>query len=262
MTDSASPTKPKKTSSTGWKSWIVYIVIAFILAFWSIVAALFFLGVVWIMRQNPDPDSGLGVGSTEKSTARRVYTWLFFSPFLAVPLFLFIIISSYSGSSSNNEKVLTALVPLLLHAPLLLGFTSKSVFVYRHTQQGILLIALRAGMAATALSIGDYPEDGLGLFLVGNGLLWLFGSIWGWTQINHGECWWMKRKGEVVEIALKNQVENLAPQKHIEQSRDFIRRYNADEAKKHALAAFRSGDREVKRQAIQILETLDDVELF
>ena len=203
MTDSTPPTKPKKTFSTGWKSWIVHIVIAIILAFWSIVAALFFLGVVWIMRQNPNPDSGLLVGSTEKSTARRVYTWLFFSPFLIVPLFLFIIISSYSGSSSNNEKVLTALVPLLLQAPLLLGLTSKSVFVYRHTQQGILLIALRAGMAATALCIGDYPEDGLGLFLVGNGLLWLFGSIWGWTQINHGECWWMKSKGEVVAIASK-----------------------------------------------------------
>lgn len=260
MTDSTSPIKPEKTSNQVWKSWRVYIVIALILALWSIVAALFFLTVVWILRQNPDPGSSVEVGRTEKSTARRVYTWLFFSSLITVPVFILVLNESYSSYSTNNQYVLSALAPLVFHLPLLLGLTSKSVFVYRHVQQGILLVALRAGTAALLISIDDVA--GLMLFVLVNGSLWLFGSIWGWTQVNRGQCWWMKLKGEVVTIASKNQVENLPPQKHIEQSRDFIRRYKPDEAKEHALAAFRSGDREVKRQAIQILETLDDVELF
>ena len=174
-----------------------------------------------------------------------------------MPIFLISAANTYSDST-NNEHVLTALVPLIFHLPLLLGLTSKSAFVYRHTQQGILLIALRAGMASLAVSMGRYPDDGIGLFLLGNGALWLFGSLVGWNQITNGKCWFMDRKGETTIMT----VENLPAQKHIEQSQASIQRYKSDEAKQHALAAFRSGDRETQKQAVQLLETLGEVEKF
>ncbi len=248
---------PKKSN----KSWIAYLVIALIMSLWSALGAAFFLLAMWVILQNPKDDLTSAVGKREKSTASRVYTWLFFSSFITVPFFVIMIASSYSGGSSTNKQVLQALLPLIFHLPLLLGLTSQSRFVYRHTQQGVLLIALRAIIAAVALTIGDYPDDGLWLFLLGNGLLWFFGSIWGWVQVNRGECWWMKQKGESI-IQSSDPLEALTPQKHIERSREFINRYDAKHAKEHALAAFRRGDVDVKRQAVKILDVLDEVELF
>jgi len=246
--------------NTGWQSWVLFIGIALVLALWTIWGALFFLAVVWLMRQSPGPDSSFSVGDNEKKTARRVYTWLFWSPILTVPFFLSAILNAYDGST--NELVFAALMPLIIHTPMLLGLTSKSAFVYRHTQQGILLIALRAGMASLAVSMGRSPEDGLWVFLLGNGSLWLFGSIWGWNQIQRGECWWMKQRGETIVTVSAEPVESFAPEKHIARSREFIGLSKKDDAKKHALAAFRDGDREVRLDAVKILETLDEVEEF
>jgi len=157
--------------------------------------------------------------------------------------------------------VLAALVPLIFHLPLLLGLTSKSAFVFRHTQQGILLIALRVAMASLAISIEPYPDEGLWLFLLGNGGLWLFGSFWGWHQTASGGCWLMKQKGETL-ILKAEKAEDLPPQIHLERSKEFIGRYNAVEAKKHALAAFRTGDREIRLQAVNLLQALREMEEF
>ncbi len=249
--------RPKKPN----RSWIVYLVLALILSFWSGLAALFFLVVMWVILQNPKGEMSSAVGKTEQGTARRVYTWLFLSSFITVPVFIIIVASRYSQNSSANENVLHALVPLIFHLPLLLGLTSSSRFVYRHTQQGIVLIALRAAMAAIAVGIGNYPDEGIGLFILGNGALWIFGSIWGWTQVNRSECWWMNRKGEHI-TRTTNEIESLPPQKHIERSRQFINRYDSKNAKKHALAAFRRGNADVKREAVKLLEVLDEVETF
>lgn len=249
--------RPKKSS----RRWIVYAVIAIVLSFWSIIAALFFLGVVWVLLRNPIGETTSFAGKDEKRTARRVYTWLFASSLFTVPFFIYMVYVSYSGSGTDDEHVVSALVPLLFQLPLLLGLASGSTFVFRHTQQGILLIALRAGVAAIALSIGSYPEDGLGLFLLGNGALWLFGSIWGWTQVSRGECWWMNRRGESV-IQSGNELEALEPEKLIERSRQLINRYDSKNAKAHALTAFRRGNLDVRLQAVKILDVLDEVEYF
>lgn len=243
------------------RSWIAYLVLALLLTVWSGLAALFFLVILWLVLRNPKEELSTTVGKTEKSTARRVYTWLFISPIITVPFFIIIVASTYSQSTGTNEHVLHALLPLTLHLPLLLGLTSHSRFVYRHTQQGILLIALRAGMASLALSVGNSPDDGIGLFLLGNGALWLFGSIWGWVQVNRSTCLWKYQEGEYL-IQSADEIESLPPQKHIERSREFIHRYDSKNAKKHALAAFRRGNAEIKRQAVKILDTLDEVETF
>lgn len=242
--------------------WILPIIIALIIAIKTVAGALFFVAIVWFMRLDPKPFSkSLPVPSdADKKTAKRIYTWLLLSPFITVPIFV-ISVLNLSYRSSINEKVLTALIPLVFHTILLLGLSSKSTFVYRHTQQAIFLIALRTGMAALAVNIGASPEDGLGLFLLGNGSLWLFGSIWGRNQVSRGECWWAKRKGEVI-VHTTEQIERLSPQENIEHSTQFMSKFQDDAAVRHALTAFRFGDSEIKKRAVDILDELGEVEMF
>jgi hypothetical protein len=246
-------------SLDGLRTWIPALILASALATRTIWGALFFIVVVFLMRQNPGPDSSATVGENEKKTARRVYAWLFWSSFLTVPIFIIAIASAYD--SSVDGHVFAALTPLILHIPLLFGLTSKSRFVYRHTQQGILLIALRAGLASLAVSVGRYPDDGLWLFLLGNGMLWLFGSIWGRNQISRNDCWLIRRKREAIDVAF-DKAGNLAPHTHLQKSRDFLQGSRTAEAKEHALAAFRRGNREIRTQAVWLLEVMEEVEKF
>jgi hypothetical protein len=255
------PLEPERPSAPKRKNWFVLIIIACIIGLWSAVAGLFFLAVVLVLRLNPGADVSFTTSNTDKKTAKRVYTWLFWSPIITVPVFIGAA-SSLAYSSSINEKVLAALIPLFIHVFLLLGLTSKSAFVYRHTQQGLLLMAVRAGVASlVAVNVESHIDYAVMLFFFGNGALWLIGSIVGWNQIFKGECWFMKQKGEKAIISPQG-IPNLPVQKHLEQSRDSINRYKADEAKQHALAAFRSGDRDAKAQAVKLLRTLDEVEKF
>jgi hypothetical protein len=246
-------------SLEGLRTWIPALILASALATRTIWGALFLIVVVFLMRQNPGPDSSATVGENEKKTARRVYAWLFWSSFLTVPIFIIAIASAYD--SSVDGLVFAALTPLVLHIPLLFGLTSKSRFVYRHTQQGILLIALRAGLASLAVSVGRYPDDGLWLFLLGNGTLWLFGSIWGRNQISRNDCWLMRRKGERIDMVV-DKAGNLAPDIHLQKSRDFLQGSRTAEAKEHALAAFRRGNRDIRTQAVWLLEVMEEVEKF
>jgi len=246
-------------SLEGLRTWIPALILASALATRTIWGALFLIVVVFLMRQNPGPDSSATVGENEKKTARRVYAWLFWSTFLTVPIFIIAIASAYD--SSVDGLVFAALTPLILHIPLLFGLTSKSRFVYRHTQQGILLIALRASLASLAVSVGRYPDDGLWLFLLGNGTLWLFGSIWGRNQISRNDCWLIRRKGEGISVAI-DKAGNLAPHTHLQKSRDFLQGSRTAEAKEHALAAFRRGNRDIRTQAVWLLEVMEEVEKF
>jgi hypothetical protein len=243
-----------------WQSWLPYFGIALLLAIWTILAALFFLAVVWLMRQSPGPGTEFKVGENEKRTARRVYTWLFWSSLLTVPMFMIALFTA--DNTSTSGRVLAALIPLILHVPLLAGLTSKNGFVYRHTQQGILLISIRAAVASIAVSLGQYTGDGLLLFLFGNGGLWLFGSIWGREQVNRGECWLMQRRGESIQTAVGSGVADLTPQVHLEKSREFIQQFKKEAAKAHALAAFRKGNRDDRLQALWALDVLEEVEKF
>lgn len=249
-----------KSARRDWKNWLPYIGIALLLAIWSIWGALFFLTVVWLLQQNPGAGTDFKVSENEKKTARRVYSWSFLSPLLTVPVFIGALFNAYD--SSTDGRVLAALIPLILHIPLLAGLTSKNGFVYRHTQQGILLMALRAGTASLAATMID--SAGIPLYLLGNGGLWLLGSLLGWDQVRRGECWLMRRKGETVEIITGGggSAGNLAPQVHLEKSREFMQRFKKEEAKSHALAAFRKGNRDVRLQALWVLEVLEEVEKF
>ena len=239
----------------------VFIIISLVIALWTIWGALFFLAVVWIMRQNPGADSSFTITENEKKSAMGIYVWLLVSPVLILPIFVALLLNVDFPEANTNNRALITLIPLIFHLLLLTGLTSKSAFVYRHTQQAILLIALRAGLAALAISVVSYPIDGIWLFLLGNGSLWLLGSLWGLDQVSRRECWLMEQKGET-RAAKTGVTEDLSPQFHLERSREFIKKYNAAEAKKHALAAFSGGDREIRSQAVKLLNALHEVEEF
>ena len=242
--------------------WILYAGIAFLIALVTPWGALFFLAVVWLIRQDPNPGSSFAIGNPEKKTARRVYTWLFISPILTIPVLIGMLFSLSYPESTTNEHILTTLVPLIFQAPLVAGLTSKSTFVYRHTQQGILLVALRTGMATWAISLGAYPYDGFWLFLLGNGALWLFGSLWGWNQIRQGQCWLMTRKGQKVISEENSKLDTP----HMNQELDVIlKSLNMKErlaAKNKALQAFRNGNPGGRQRAIEVLSSLGEVEEF
>jgi len=256
-----------RNTNSGWTRWLPYLGIALLLAFWSFWISVFFLFVVWIMQKNPPSNATYEVGTNEKNTAKRVYNWLFWSSLITVPMFSGIM-DGLSYRASTNERVFIALLPLIIHTPLLLGLTSKSAFVYRHTQQGILLMAIRATTAAIAAS-----TDSWWIFIFGNGALWLFGTIWGRNQVILGECWWMSRKGEQVVVSSKepdsklvlSKVEassKLSPEINIERSKLFSKQNQKGAAIEHALEAFRAGSPEIKKQAIQVLASLGEVEQF
>ena len=244
------------------RKWILPIILAAIIAIKTIAGGLFFLAVLWLMRLNPKlyHKTIPFPSDADKKIAKRIYTWLLLSPFITVPVFV-ISALNLSYQSSINERVLCALIPLIFHIVLLFGFDSKSSFVFRHTQQAILLVALRAGMAALAVNIGSSPGDGLGLFILGNGSLWLFGSLWGRNQVIRGECWWAKRKGEIILHTIE-QLEMLSPQENIQHSKQLMQKSRNDAAANHALIAFRFGDSEIRNQAVDILDKLGEVEMF
>jgi hypothetical protein len=253
--------KPRKQQNTGWQRPFAFISISLVIALWTIWGALFFLAVVWIMRQNPGADSSFAITENEKKSARGIYVWLLLSPILILPVFLILLFNVDFPEADTNTRALITIVPLFVHLLLVTGLASKSAFEYRHTQQAILLIALRAGVATLAISVGSYPIDGIWLFLLGNGSLWLLGSLWGLDQVSRGECWLMEQKGET-RIMSNERAEDLSPQIHLERSREFIKSYNAAEAKNHALAAFRGGDRQIRSQAVKLLSALHEVEEF
>jgi len=255
----------------GWRDWIWHVIIALLLAFWSVVFALFFLAIVWVMRLDPKVDSKEIPFPSDKDRkrAKGTYTWLLLSPFLNV--FLLVLMSiNLSSRSSANERVVAALVPLLFHLPILMKLDPKGPFVFRHTQQAIFLLAIRASMAAIALNIGSYPEDGILLFLFGNGFLWLVGSIWGLNQVNHDTGWWIGRKGEKVltkdAIPTEKPVSRDKTERPIpnEELGDLLKSLNAEgnNARQKALNAFRAGTPETRKKAVTVLSKLGEVEKF
>jgi hypothetical protein len=96
---------------------------------------------------------------------------------------------------------------------------------------------------------------------LGNGSLWLFGTIWGRNQVVRGECWWAKRKGETIVHTIE-QLERLSPQENIKHSKQLMQKSQDDAAVKHAFTAFRFGDSEIRKQAVDILDELGEVEIF
>jgi hypothetical protein len=245
---------------TNPKKWIALLIIAFALAFWSTWIALLFVAIAWLLNLNPSPDSNYTLDKNQKATAKRVYAWLFWSSFITVPFLIMLLNTTSSNYFLINNRDFTVLVPLVFHIPLLAGLTSKNAFVYRHTQQGILLIAIRAGMAALTITHGQ-----LGLFVLGNGALWLFGTIWGNNQIFRNESWWMKRKGETIilpEVIQPDKPNEVIVDKSLNGILKSVDTDSTNTPRQKALQTFRTGTPEEKKQAVLALSQLGEVEKF
>ena len=258
--------KPKR------RGWAWPIIITILLSFWSVVFGLFFIAIVWVMRLDPKTDSKEipFPSDKDKKRARGTYIWLLLSPFLNVIVLLIGVFNSYSSKTPTNEWVLIALLPLVLHLPVLTRLDSNNPFVFRHTQQAVFLLALRASMTALALNIGSYPEDGIWLFLLGNGSLWLVGSIWGMYQAHHGTGWWIGRKGEKVlpkdVTPTEKPVTTVKSERSIPGSEleSLLKSLNTEgsNARQIALNAFHKGTPEQRKRAVLVLSQLGEVEKF
>ena len=252
--------KVHKRRNNAWQNWFALISFSLVIAMWTLLGAVFFLVIVWLLRRNPEHTSSATLSDQEKKSARGIYAWLLFSPILTIPVFIVLLYNLGYEASSTDSRVLASVIPLIFHLPLLSGLFSKSAFVHRHTQQGILLIALRVCMATLASSITFGSDDGFWLFIFGNGSLWLFGSMWGWHQIARGEYWWMKQNGE------KNISPETSATPQIDQElEDLLKSLNADDkvtAKAKAFLAFRGGTPETRKRAAEVLATLGEVESF
>jgi len=252
----------RQTPRKDRKVWIFYFGIALIITIWTYWGALFFLAAVWILSLDPKPrlKEIPFPSDVDRDSAKGLYTWLFLSPLLTVPAMIYLM-ATMSYYSSINERILAALLPGVLHLLMLSNLATKSQFVYRHTQQALFLAACRAGMAAIALNIGGIG-DGIWLFLLGNGSLWLFGTFWARNQAVRRECWWLTRKGEVILPAQAEIADQ--PVMYVELNEILVSMNATDrqQAKEKSLQAFRTGSSEARKKAVLVLSKLGEVEKF
>jgi hypothetical protein len=245
--------KSVKHSNQGWKNWIPFIGMALVIAFWTISGALFFIVIVWIIGLNPKTEFSSIITDEHKSIGRSIYQWLLVSPVLSIPFSIFL---SILLESNIYGHVLATCIPLILHFHLLFNIR-KSLYIYRHTQQALALLVLRAAVAAWALY-----DFNIALFLLGNGSIWLFGGIWGFSQIKRGKCWLMEQRGEKITLPETAKVDSPQMDKELE---DMLKSLNAKDAlaaKTKALNAFRAGTPATKKRALEVLSKLGEVEEF
>ena len=212
--------------------------------------------------------------SEEERSVRWVYWWLLWSSLITVPWML------NNVFSYRYVQVMDVLWPVSLHLVVLpWRLRAENLYVRRHTQQAVLLVTARALAAVFFIVL----LDAFGFWILVSGSLWLGGTIWGIRQINRGDCWLMRRRGESAQLpnnrpVLTEQVPDVAsdplvhrPSGPDERSRwpqrmaygDSLGRQNRRaDARAVYLDIFRHGDPDHRGRAIEALEKLDEVELF
>jgi hypothetical protein len=245
--DSAKAGKPKK------HNWFVPIIIAFIVAFWSVTIALFFLLIVWAWRLNPKSELSDVITVAEKKICETNYRWLRNSSFITIPVFFIALIM-------GTPPAIAALIPFVFHISLLRRLNTESLYVYRHTQQALLLLLVRAAAASLIFST-FYGSEGFWAFVIVNGSLWLFSTNWEISQVMLNRCWLMEHKGE--KIILPNAKPDIVATntEHNETLKSADARDVAT-AREQALQSFRTGTPEMKKRAFTVLTGLGEVEKF
>ncbi|TAK14681.1 MAG: hypothetical protein EPO32_00710 [Anaerolineae bacterium] len=200
--------------------------------------------------------------------ANAAYNWIKWISLITVPWMIYAQ-SDLNSRSSLLDWAWAGLVPASLHLLLLPRATrDSSLFVRRHTQQALMLVALRA--ATTVWLIGLTRGDGFPLWLLVNGTLWMWGSTRGKLQVKRGECWLMRRRGEVHLLPTANgHVEfpstpvDFVPadvKAAWDQAGRYLQAKRPELAKKHYLIVFREGPPAWRARAIEALRKLGEVE--
>jgi len=164
------------------------------------------------------------------------------------------------------EYVAAVSWPGLVQVVLLIPLRSPYRYVRRHGQQAFLLAV--AGVLSTVLLVGITRGALVGLWVVVNGGLWIFGSVWGLRQIRRGDCWLMRRRGEVSELPrpwAAPKVAEPTPTAPGPTLAPGVMPAGQDEraATVEALRlAFRTGSPEERQRALEALKALGEIEEF
>jgi hypothetical protein len=156
--------------------------------------------------------------------------------------------------------------PGLVQVVLLIPLWSRNLYVRRHGQQAFSLAV--AGVLSTVLIVGLSRGALVGLWVVVNGGLWIFGTVWGLRQVKRGDCWLMRRRGEISGLPrpwAAPKVAEPTPTAPGPALAPGALPAGQDEraATVEALRlAFRTGSPEERQRAIEALKALGEIEEF
>jgi len=257
--------KPRKEIVTGtpqpaqkgFKSWIVPIIIAIVLALWNVSLAIVYLLVIWVLRLEPKKELSHIVTDDTKKICEKNYKWLRNSSVIAVPIF-------FIALNMGAYTFIAAFLPFVFHLALIGRLQTEKLYVYRHTQQALLLLLIRAGAAIAIFS--SYYLNGFWIFIIINGSLWLFGTNWEIAQVKRDDCWLMRRRGEEIILAMETPDlpidTSTLMDKETEKQITSIDTKTKNTRIKQSLQTFRTGTPDEKKKALRVLSELGEVENF
>jgi len=167
---------------------------------------------------------------------------------------------------SLAEYVAAVAWPGLVQVVLLIPLWSPYLFVRRHAQQACSLAVVR--ILSTVLIVGVTRGALIGLWVVVNGGLWIFGSVWGLRQIKRGDCWLMRRRGEISELprpwatAKAPEPAPAAPGPALPAEALPAGQDDRAATIEALRSAFRTGSPEERQRALEALKALGEIEEF
>lgn len=238
------------------QSWLIPIIIALVIAFWNVSLAIVYLLIVWVLRLKPKEELSHIVTDEERKDCEKNYKWLRNSSFFTIPLFFIALFSN------NAHPFVAAFLPFLFHIRLIGRLKTENLYVYRHTQQSLFLLLLRAGTAIAIFS--SFYMSGFLVFIIVNGSLWFFGTNWEIKQVKTNDCWLMRRRGEEILVP-QISISDDKPVVLDKATTDMLKNVTKEEKKAESqktLNIFRTGTRQDRKKAVLILAELGEVEKF
>jgi hypothetical protein len=217
------------------------------------------------------------VSAKEKQLALKNYNWLRTSSLLTIPTcVLLMIFFEVNGSYRYrvHYAVAAAVLPWFWHIGVIARLRIKNLYVFRQTQQALLLLILRSASVAFALANIDY--GGLWWFVVVNGALWIFGGNWYHRQIKNNTCWLMTDNREEIILGddllttnavkptpMREAASSTMAQVYLDEGLKLFAKDNDKKAAtKKLLLAFQAGTPEIRQRAVAALDKLGEVEMF
>ena len=244
-----------RSAKKGSQNWLLPIIVALMVAFWNSSLAIVYLIGIWVLRLNPNKELSHIVTDEERKACEKNYKWLRNSSFFTIPVFLV-------AFFFDAHPLIAVFLTFLFHIQLIGRLQTENLYVYRHTQQALFLLLLRAG---TAIAIFSYFYfDGFWLFVIVNGSLWLIGTNWEIVQVKRNDCWLMRRRGEEILVP-QIPVGVDQPVELDKATTDMLKSVTSREKKaeiKSSLTTFRAGTHLERKKAVLILAELGEVEKF
>ena len=158
--------------------------------------------------------------------------------------------------------------PALVQVVLLIPLWSPYLYVRRHGQQAFSLAV--GGVLSAVLIVGLSRGGLIGLWVFVNGALWVFGTVWGLRQIKRGDCWLMRRRGEVSELprpwaapkVLEAALAPAPPGPTLAPGAATAGQGERAATVEGLRLVFRTGSPEERQRAIEALKALGEIEEF